>query len=738
MCGDEVKLPDIRVAYMISMVNIIGLFWDGKSFVRKEYTHLFEYLERFMSLDIMSETTCHLWIPPSVNLEKLVISLEKMGMNLRGRSISPGTVPLNATHKYYELAKGFERNKSFGLPAGGGVEQESANNIKEQGEDKNNDSNATKSKAHGTGTPASRAVVVADTSQREQPRDQSSSDFLKSRAPLTPEQCQRASRNFRSLRSRVTAIAAFKKSGRAAKIHGTDDDDDNDTVSGSITFAHRIDEESPLKFITSDAKFQSLEEGDLIFSVAFSAFDSTFHSDIVSSKKYFVRDLGFAKRFGDIMESKDGVNFVNWTKFNTYIEVDAKEAYMNLAKLGRKPARQTIKAAVKTVATVNAVVHAAQGDKSAGGDDDEVSKTESDLSLGTGVSLAPAELSEVKSRPGQAVLFPHVTMTDAGDQLPVCTQTMSIALAMQFCGLRVKMYGVPADGVPKWHAGTECEEGGSDDPFIKRITAELGSAAQPEWSCAGCGDKFGQPLLSRDGVYFRGIVACLEACRKSSADVSRAMSELNASTPHGDWLLEIYGKLNAALLKFVQNGTKGELLQSKADLSSVLGELETHLERYGNGGSGLLTGPKWHLLDCLIAPLVHRCSASLSYFEGSPLPGSAVNEYMALVCTEESWLASVATHDAAEASSSYIESLRLGLGKNASKSSSWPPSMATSLSSCPPPGSVASTSGLRRPCTAQSRVWRQLRRMGLSSPTLAASSPTSSRKRPRAPPTPRT
>ena len=30
LCGDEVKLPDIRAAYMISMVNIIGLFWDGK------------------------------------------------------------------------------------------------------------------------------------------------------------------------------------------------------------------------------------------------------------------------------------------------------------------------------------------------------------------------------------------------------------------------------------------------------------------------------------------------------------------------------------------------------------------------------------------------------------------------------------------------------------------------------------------------------------------------------------
>ena len=109
------------------------------------------------------------------------------------------------------------------------------------------------------------------------------------------------------------------------------------TVSGSITFAHKIDENSPLKFITSQAKFEALEEGDVIFSVAFSAFDSTFHSDIVSSKKYFVGDLGFGLRFGDIMESKDGINFVNWTKFNTYIEVNAKEAFINLAKLAQKP-----------------------------------------------------------------------------------------------------------------------------------------------------------------------------------------------------------------------------------------------------------------------------------------------------------------------------------------------------------------------------------------------------------------
>ena len=212
---------DFAAVSNIMRISSFATRFARRSFIRKEYTDLFEYLERFMSLDIMSETTCHLWLPPSVNLEKLIISLEKMGMTLRGRSVAPRTVPLNATHKYYELAKGFERNESFGVPAGGVVKKESnGNNVKEHAEERKDDSSAR--------TPAPKVVVVADTSQRKQPQDQSSSNFLKNRAPLTPEQRQRASRNFRSLRSRLTAFAAFKKSGRAAKIHDTDGDvDDN-------------------------------------------------------------------------------------------------------------------------------------------------------------------------------------------------------------------------------------------------------------------------------------------------------------------------------------------------------------------------------------------------------------------------------------------------------------------------------------------------------------------------------
>ena len=68
------------------------------------------------------------------------------------------------------------------------------------------------------------------------------------------------------------------------------------TVTGSVTFAHKIDQDSPLKNITSEAKFEMLDDDEFIFSVAFSAFDSTFHSEIVSSKKYFVKDLRFGER----------------------------------------------------------------------------------------------------------------------------------------------------------------------------------------------------------------------------------------------------------------------------------------------------------------------------------------------------------------------------------------------------------------------------------------------------------
>ena len=67
-------------------------------------------------------------------------------------------------------------------------------------------------------------------------------------------------------------------------------------IAGSVTFAHKIDGDSPLKTITSRAKYEMLEDDEFIFSVAFSAFDSTFHSDIVSSKKYFVKDLRFGER----------------------------------------------------------------------------------------------------------------------------------------------------------------------------------------------------------------------------------------------------------------------------------------------------------------------------------------------------------------------------------------------------------------------------------------------------------
>ena len=112
------------------------------------------------------------------------------------------------------------------------------------------------------------------------------------------------------------------------------------TLTGSITFAHLIDEDSPLKFITSLQKFEALDADEMIFSVAFSAFDSTFHSEIVSSKKYFVRDLAFGVRFADIMETKGGFSFVNWDRFNVLVPIPSlsvAKAYRSLLLLNKNP-----------------------------------------------------------------------------------------------------------------------------------------------------------------------------------------------------------------------------------------------------------------------------------------------------------------------------------------------------------------------------------------------------------------
>jgi hypothetical protein len=57
------------------------------------------------------------------------------------------------------------------------------------------------------------------------------------------------------------------------------------TVSGTMTFAHKITPDSPLKHITSAKLLEQVEDGGMIFSVAFSAIDATYHQEIVSAKK---------------------------------------------------------------------------------------------------------------------------------------------------------------------------------------------------------------------------------------------------------------------------------------------------------------------------------------------------------------------------------------------------------------------------------------------------------------------
>ncbi|GMH93841.1 hypothetical protein TrVE_jg1886 [Triparma verrucosa] len=923
--GDSIKLPDIKLAYMATMVNMIGLFWDGESLCRQEYTEVFAYMDRFMSTEALSKVSRFYFTEPSTNLKKLIGSLEKMGMDLRERRLNPQDVPLDAGSRYYLFRDGVKREFE---------EVESEEEEEEEEEVKKEVVQEESVKREFKPAPEGPAVAVRIDSPRQQQQQGSkelSSALLQ--APMTPEERQaRASKNLKDMRVRLSALSAFKgalaqMTRRGAKIdlrdadddEGGDDDDGSDstpdstnttsssnsnswfrskkkkpsltptvdksslksrtarsskvnwsknwywmlldstwrelsmvvifiyvtiallfagftmpffseiggtedteleefevgfvfimtnllsiglgtfepsgratqiitvmtyflgliinvlmfsivvtkfqrpqaeivfserslftsrdqipffvfrlgnlrgnllyypkvvitlqtpiktkegetmmkmqnvpiqtvpsTVSGSITFAHMIGEHSPLKFITSKSKFDSLGDGDLIFSVAFSAFDSTFHSDIVSSKKYFVKDLMFGKRFGDIMETKAGVNFVNWEKFNTYIDVDAKEAYRGLAVMVKRQAATAAANAFQTsgqernaksemrrrsVAVKEKVVTASNGnqaspevhststinlktaqDQDIGKDErEEEGKESSEDEMGGGLRLAPNNIEDLADSGRGVILFPVVGMTETGESLPVCTQSLSLALAFSCCKKRIKNYGLSIDHMPPWQKTVACSQLFTQDSSLKKLVSEAGGCMGKGVECEGWAEAFGKPLICKDGIYYRGIESCMEICRNMK---TREFTNLLADSPHIDWLSRTYSAINSALLTFTKKGTKAEMQAGKEALSKVLKDLDGHLERYGNGGTNFLTGKDWHLIDCLLAPLLHRASCSLSYFEGAPLPGSSLNAYLTMICSSERWTKASATMDAAEASAVYMESLRIALGKN--------------------------------------------------------------------------
>ena len=80
-----------------------------------------------------------------------------------------------------------------------------------------------------------------------------------------------------------------------------------------------------------------MEEFEGTLTVIFEATDATYHSQVISNKKYNISDLRFGYRFNDILEVKDGFSTVNWGKFDKLVEINVSKAYVGERAKRRAP-----------------------------------------------------------------------------------------------------------------------------------------------------------------------------------------------------------------------------------------------------------------------------------------------------------------------------------------------------------------------------------------------------------------
>ena len=104
MASDQPTWYDGKLGYFILMANMIGLYFDGKSAVDEEHTHLYAYMRSFMESYPLQNATEYTYVPPPLNIEKLIATLTKFGMVGRTAVMSPGDMPASSLYKYLEYS----------------------------------------------------------------------------------------------------------------------------------------------------------------------------------------------------------------------------------------------------------------------------------------------------------------------------------------------------------------------------------------------------------------------------------------------------------------------------------------------------------------------------------------------------------------------------------------------------------------------------------------------------------
>lgn len=188
-----------------------------------------------------------------------------------------------------------------------------------------------------------------------------------------------------------------------------------------------------------------------------------------------MKDLLWGRRFGDIMEVKEGMSVINWKKFDSSIQIDTSKAYVDLLaeiglvkaqerkkllalKEGSKPAGRRRRGAVPDVAP-------APGERKLS--DVESDSDEEDYDI-EHIAMCPLTATPPESVKSKRVLtiFPNCTLMASGDVVPTCTFSLTVCLAYNACGIKVKLWGSQCEHPPTWMTTvdwlTQVKNGGGD------------------------------------------------------------------------------------------------------------------------------------------------------------------------------------------------------------------------------------------------------------------------------------
>jgi hypothetical protein len=102
--GSSMNIQDARFGFFASMVNMLGVFLDGKSFVSPSHAHVYAYLDRYYHSTTFQHATGHVVTPPALAIGKLVGSFKKMGLVMKPSFLSStALLPLDSPYAFHDF-----------------------------------------------------------------------------------------------------------------------------------------------------------------------------------------------------------------------------------------------------------------------------------------------------------------------------------------------------------------------------------------------------------------------------------------------------------------------------------------------------------------------------------------------------------------------------------------------------------------------------------------------------------